>query len=61
MEVSVVDRISEVLVMESLLLLLIPLACPLIMGAMGVGAWLWAKMRSAPVNFAGTRRAEREA
>jgi nitrogen fixation-related uncharacterized protein len=32
--------------MESLLLL-IPLACPLLMGAMGVGGWLWAKTRGA--------------
>lgn len=31
--------------MKSLLLLLIPLACPLVMGAMGVGAWVWAKTR----------------
>jgi nitrogen fixation-related uncharacterized protein len=30
--------------MESVLLLLIPLACPLAMGAMGVGAWFWAKL-----------------
>jgi hypothetical protein len=36
--------------MESLLLLLIPLACPLAMGAMGVGAWMWAKIRSTPEN-----------
>jgi hypothetical protein len=31
--------------MESLLLLLIPLACPLMMGAMAVGGWIWAKTR----------------
>lgn len=47
--------------MESLLLLLIPLACPLLMGAMGVGAWLWAKMRSAPAKLTGTRQAQGEA
>jgi hypothetical protein len=34
--------------MESLLLLLIALACPLAMGAMGLGAWFWAKLRSTP-------------
>jgi nitrogen fixation-related uncharacterized protein len=34
--------------MESLLLLLIPLACPLAMGAMGLGAWFWAKLRATP-------------
>jgi hypothetical protein len=43
--------------MESLLLLLIPLACPLIMGAIGVGAWMWAKMRSAPAKIVGARMA----
>jgi hypothetical protein len=38
--------------MESLLLLLVALACPLMMGALGVGAWLWAKMRgAAPTKF----------
>jgi hypothetical protein len=47
--------------MESLLLLLIPLACPLVMGAMGVGAWLWAKMRSGPAKLAGSRHAEGQA
>jgi hypothetical protein len=46
--------------MESLLFL-IPLACPLVMGATGVGAWMWAKMRSAPANLAGGRHAEAEA
>ena len=34
--------------MESLLLLLIPLVCPLAMGAMGLGAWFWAKLRRTP-------------
>ncbi|MGH2947040.1 MAG: hypothetical protein ACRDPC_12410 [Solirubrobacteraceae bacterium] len=47
--------------MESLLLLLIPLACPLLMGAMGVGAWMWAKMRSAPAKFTSSRHAAGEA
>jgi hypothetical protein len=47
--------------MDSLLLLLIPLACPLVMGAMGVGAWMWAKMRSAPAKLAAGRRVEGEA
>jgi hypothetical protein len=44
--------------MESLPLLLIPLACPLAMGAIGVGAWMWAKMRSAPAKPARGPRAE---
>ncbi|MGH2947826.1 MAG: hypothetical protein ACRDPC_16500 [Solirubrobacteraceae bacterium] len=47
--------------MESLLLLLIALACPLAMGAVGVGAWMWAKMRSAPAKLAGGRGAQGEA
>jgi hypothetical protein len=47
--------------MESLLLLLIPLACPLAMGAIGVGAWLWTKARAVPAKLAGGPRAEGEA
>jgi hypothetical protein len=47
--------------MESLLPLLIVLACPLMMGAIGVGAWLWAKLHSTPPAHAAGRRAEREA
>jgi hypothetical protein len=47
--------------MESLLLLLIPLACPLIMGAMGVGAWLWAKMRATPAKLNRSHNVQGEA
>jgi hypothetical protein len=34
--------------MENLLLLLPLIACPLAMALMGVAAWTWARMRSAP-------------
>jgi hypothetical protein len=61
MRLSLITEPGGVQVMESLLLLLIALACPLAMGAMGVGAWLWAKARSAPAKLAGTRHAEGEA
>lgn len=47
--------------MESLLLLLIPLACPLMMGALGLGAWPWAKMRAAPAKLDHGHSAQREA
>jgi hypothetical protein len=61
MRLSLVIESPEVRVMESLLFLLIPLACPLAMGALGIGAWMWAKMRSAPAKLAGGHRVKAEA
>jgi hypothetical protein len=43
------------------LLFLIPLACPLAMGLLGVGAWMWARLRTAPEKLAAGRRVEGEA